>query len=74
MRIAPYEPPVAHDEAEKRAKELLSKLSLEEKCGLVGGHKGFYYGGIDSIGLPDIYMADASQGVVSRVKLKGMCR
>jgi beta-glucosidase len=46
-----------------KAKEMLSKLSLEEKIKLIGGVDEMFTHAIPSIGLPRLKMSDASVGV-----------
>jgi beta-glucosidase len=57
----------ATPEAESRAEDILSRMSLEEKIGLVTGevnwNYGFYAGPVESQGLPALQMADGPAGV-----------
>lgn len=48
---------------EKKAHELLGKLSLEEKIKLIGGVDGMFTNALPSIDLPRLKMSDASVGV-----------
>ena len=48
---------------EAKAKEMLSKLSLEQKIKLIGGHDDMFTFAIPSINLPQLKMSDASVGV-----------
>ena len=50
---------------EAKARELLSKLTLEQKIELLGGQDGMFTRAIPSIGLPRLKMSDASVGVRS---------
>ena len=50
--------------AEQRARELVSKMTLEEKCQLISGKKdGFKTFPVERLGIPEIRMADGPQGV-----------
>ncbi len=50
--------------AEQRARELVSKMTLEEKCQLISGkHDGFRTFPVERLGIPEIRMADGPQGV-----------
>lgn len=47
-----------------RAAELVSRMTLEEKCAYVGGSEdGFYIRPVERLGIPLIRMADGPQGV-----------
>ena len=50
-------------EIEARAKEMVSKLTLEEKIKLLGGVDDMFTYAIPSIGFPQLKMSDASVGV-----------
>lgn len=56
------------EEAKRRAAELVSKMTLEEKIDYLGGYKGFYIRPIQRLGLPEIRMADGPQGVRNNTK------
>lgn len=58
------------EEADKKAGELLDKLSIEEKLKLTHGERSFFFPGIEGK-LPYIYLSDASQGVNIRKALLG---
>jgi beta-glucosidase len=50
-------------EIEAKAHEMLSKLTLEQKIELIGGHNEMFTHAESSIGLPEFKMSDASVGV-----------
>ncbi len=60
--LTPFEPPVSYDEADRRAAQLVAQMSAEEKFDMVCG-RGFYIGGCERVGVPDINFTDATQGV-----------
>lgn len=49
--------------AEARARDVVKRLSFEEKLELTGGYEGFFYPGIPRLGIPPVYFSDATQGV-----------
>ena len=52
-----------------RAAELVSQMTLEEKCAYVGGSEdGFYIRPVERLGIPLIRMADGPQGVRNNTK------
>ena len=65
----PFEPPIAYEEAKKRAVEIINQLSLEEKISLIGGHNVFFTKGFEKFKVPAMYMSDATQGVNIRAEL-----
>ena len=48
--------------AEKRAEDLLSKMTLEEKVSYIGGTDGFYIRAIERLRVPAIKMSDGPMG------------
>ena len=56
------------EEAKRRAAELVSKMTLEEKIDYLGGYKGFYIRPVQRLGIPEIRMADGPQGVRNNTK------
>lgn len=61
--------PVPYAEADKRAGEVLAKLKLEEKIELISGYNSFFIKGFPQYGMPELYLADATQGVNIRRNL-----
>jgi len=59
----PFVPPVSYEQADAAAKELLGKMTLEEKISLLGGHNMFYTSDIERLGIPSLLMSDATAGV-----------
>lgn len=65
----PFSPPISYEEAGKRADEILSRMTLEEKIELVGGHNFFFIKGFEKHKIPQLYLSDATQGVHIRRQL-----
>ena len=59
----PFSPPVSYEEADKRAEELLKRLSIDEKISFLGGHSRFFIRALPQHGIPALFMVDATQGV-----------
>lgn len=62
-QFSPFKPPVSYEQTGIIADSILATLSLEEKASLIGGKKLFYINGIPEKNLPELYLADATQGV-----------
>ncbi|HYD83971.1 MAG TPA: glycoside hydrolase family 3 N-terminal domain-containing protein, partial [Opitutus sp.] len=58
-----FKTPVSFDDADARATALLTKLTLPQKLGLISGHATFFIKGYPELGIPELYMSDASGGV-----------
>ncbi|MBI9040975.1 glycoside hydrolase family 3 protein [Lutibacter sp.] len=69
--VKPFSPPVSYEVASKKADEILTQLTIEEKINLIGGHNWFFIEGIDKFGIPKLYLSDATQGVHIRKELSG---
>lgn len=53
---------------EKRAEELVSQMTLDEKIGMIAGERSFYLRGVERLGIPAIRIADGPQGVRNNTK------
>ena len=56
------------EENERRAAEIVSQMTLQEKAEYVGGFENWYIRAIDRLGLPAVRMADGPQGVRNNTK------
>lgn len=64
LLLVSFLPSLSAQTAEQCARELVSKMTLEEKCSLIAGQKdGFHTFPIERLGIPEIRMADGPQGV-----------
>lgn len=59
----PFNPPVSFEAASARADSVLQQLTLDEKLSMIGGVNSFFINGLDRFDFPNLYMADATQGV-----------
>lgn len=60
--LTPFSPPVPDDRAQARAKAIVESMTSEEQLNLVIGD-GFVIRAIERLGLPEIKLFDATQGV-----------
>ncbi|MEO7413328.1 MAG: glycoside hydrolase family 3 C-terminal domain-containing protein [Opitutaceae bacterium] len=58
-----FKTPVSFEAAGARADALLAKMSRPQKLGLISGHAGFHLRGYPELGIPQLYMSDASGGI-----------
>lgn len=65
----PFRTPVSYDEADRRASALLERMTTEQKLALIHGHNAFFIRGFPELGIPELYMSDATQGIHIRPKL-----
>ena len=64
-----YAQPIISQSDKDRAADLVSKMTLEEKCLLIAGQvDGFHTAGIERLGIPSVRMADGPQGVRNKTK------
>ena len=62
--LVSFLPPLTAQTEERRARELVKQMTLEEKCQLISGKKdGFRTFPVERLGIPEIRMADGPQGV-----------
>ncbi|MFW5775169.1 MAG: beta-glucosidase family protein [Chitinivibrionales bacterium] len=54
---------LSYEDATAVAREHVQSMSLDEKIEHIGGKKFFYVKGFDTLQIPDILLADATQGV-----------
>ncbi|MGI8636252.1 MAG: glycoside hydrolase family 3 N-terminal domain-containing protein, partial [Segetibacter sp.] len=54
---------------EARAKDVISRLTFDEKLMLTGGWKQMHFPAVERLGLPPVYFSDASQGI----HIKDLC-
>lgn len=59
-------PKMPYTEAAQWADEILSEMTLEEKCAYVGGDRVFFTQAIERLGISPILFSDATAGVVLR--------
>jgi beta-glucosidase len=64
-----FKTPVSYEEADKRAAEVLAKLSVDDKLQLISGHNSFFIKGFPQYGMPELYLSDATGGVNIRRNL-----
>ncbi|MDB6116099.1 MAG: glycoside hydrolase family 3 domain protein, partial [Lacunisphaera sp.] len=64
-----FKTPVSYEEADRRAGEILAQLSTAEKLQLVSGYNSFYIKGLPRLGMPELYLSDATGGVNIRRNL-----
>jgi beta-glucosidase len=65
----PFQPPVSYERADERAGALLAKMSTTDKLQLVSGYNSFFIRGFPALGIPQLYLSDATQGVHIRKNL-----
>jgi beta-glucosidase len=64
-----FKTPVSYEEADRRAQAVLDKMTIEERLQIITGHNSFYIRGFPQYGIPELYLADATQGVNIRRNL-----
>lgn len=54
---------ISFEQAYKEAEYYLKQMSIEQKCSMVRGHQRFFIQGFEELGIPALYMTDASVGI-----------
>lgn len=54
---------LSSNEADAKAEAIVSQMTLDEKLAYIGGDKNFFIRANERLGLPEVYMADATAGV-----------
>jgi beta-glucosidase len=62
--------PLAFQEADRKAHEVLTLMTLDERIAFVGGDRDFFIRPLARLGLREVYMTDATQGVHIREKFR----
>jgi beta-glucosidase len=62
QRLVKFQP-LSYEEASKKADSVLSLMTLDERIALVGGDRSFFIRPLPRLGLQEVYMTDATQGV-----------
>lgn len=58
-----FKTPVSYEDADQRAGDLLARMTAEEKLQLITGYRSFCIRGFPRLGIPEIYLENATQGV-----------
>jgi len=69
MAAPSFKTPVSYDDADRRAGDLLARMTSSEKLQLVTGYNSFYIKGYPKLGIPALYLSDATGGVNIRRNL-----
>ncbi|HLP10101.1 MAG TPA: glycoside hydrolase family 3 C-terminal domain-containing protein [Opitutaceae bacterium] len=64
-----FKTPVSYEEADRRAGEVLAQMTTAERLELISGHNSFFIKGFPRLGIPELYLSDATQGVNIRRNL-----
>ncbi len=64
-----FKTPVSYEDADRRAGEVLARMTLAQKLQLITGHNSFYIKGWPELGMPELYLSDATSGVNIRRNL-----
>lgn len=62
--------PLSYEQADTKADSVLALMTLEEKIAYIGGDKYFFLKSIPRLGLHEVYMTDATQGIHIRDKMR----
>ena len=66
-----YTPAMTFKQAQKKAAEIVKKMTLEEKLRMISGGSGFTLYGVERLGMPSVTMSDATGGVNMSVNDNG---
>lgn len=55
--------PLSYQEADQKADSVLALMTTEEKTAYISGDKSFFIRAIPRLGLKEVYMSDATQGI-----------
>lgn len=66
-----FKTPVGTREAGRRAKALVEQMTVSERLQLISGHRFFFVHGFPRLGIPELYLSDATQGLHLRKELSG---
>lgn len=58
-----FQPPISFENADQRAQALLDQMTIKQKIELTGGYSRFFIQSFPELGIPYIFMSDATQGV-----------
>jgi beta-glucosidase len=64
-----FKTPVSYEEADQRAGLVLAKMTPEQKLQLISGYNSFFIKGFPELGIPELYLSDATGGVNIRRNL-----
>jgi beta-glucosidase len=64
-----FKTPVSFEDADRRAGEILGRMTTGEKLELISGYNSFFIKGFPRHGIPELYLSDATQGVHVRRNL-----
>ena len=64
-----FKTPVSYADADQRAGALLARMTRTQKLQLITGHNSFFIRGFPELGIPELYLSDATGGVNIRRNL-----
>jgi beta-glucosidase len=70
--FTPFTPPISYEAAGVKADSLLKLMTTDEKLELISGHNMFFIKGFERLGIPQLYLSDATQGVHIRKELSNL--
>ena len=66
--VSTYEAKGMSDEYDAKIDEIVSKMTLEEKVGMLHGYSMFTNQGVEHLGIPEVHMADGPLGVREEIE------